>query len=227
MTAFFGVTIDVEDERVGFYPSANTLENLEKRLAESKDLEEITKIKDEIASIKQNQKSFKNKFNDIQEEVTIDLFNSLGNNIGNLLLPELIKGFAEYARTGTLGDKRSTKYKEEEGAKSVLRSKESLIEEIASDLDSMLRNIFIEYIYAHSVSQQVFYSSEKDANDYVTKTIRDYYQARISEGDDEYKFIKHWMSVFEIGNSVIVHSYEGAAYRVIVFRDEEKGGCGF
>ena len=78
----------------------------------------------------------------------------------------------------------------------------------------------IEYLYAHSVSQTVLYSS-KDTNDYLSRTIHEF--APYQEIKHKRQFILKWMREFGIGKDFEIKSVGGEAHIVyIVNNDGEK-----
>lgn len=59
----------------------------------------------------------------------------IGDNIGEYVITELIKGFVNYAYVGSLGDKRSKAFKEQEANKNFIRGKETQINAIAKEIN--------------------------------------------------------------------------------------------
>lgn len=226
MTARFGydykaLNDDINDGKI--IDRQHVLNELKVRLAESQDLGEISDLKLQIEQIQ--------KEIDLQEQllgvtiveedsVTIDMAFFMGDNVGKLVIPELIKGFVQYAWTGTLGDKRSIKYKEQEANKSFLKGKAEIINSIVNELDSVLNSQVVEYIYSHSVAQTPCYSNATSSNDYATRIIHEFYRSRISSGDKEFSIIENGLKLFHIGASLRVISFLGDTYRVVIFDEE-------
>lgn len=188
------------------------------------DLEKISEINERIEQLQKELKSLENNINSNETVVSIDLNNNLGYRSGNLLLPELLSGCIYYSNQGTMGDRRTVAYDEEASSKAIIKAKTPLLNSIAERLNQSIINDVIEYIYAHSVSQQVFYNIVKDSNDYVTRAIHEFYQARITEGDEEFDFLCEWLEEFEIGSSIDVIAMKGEAYQVLVFDSKNKKG---
>lgn len=206
---------------------------LELQLMRSKDLEMITAIKSEIEQVrfkmKQAELELSKKDKDLKKDdytikvygsKSIELYFYNGLNTGNLIIPELIKGFARFADEGTLGDRRSNIYKEEEANKSFLRGKATTIKTIAEELEKILNKQVIEYIYAHSVYQDSVYANCANSSDYTKRTIHEFYTSRISQGDDEFSLIEKWLEEFKIGKSLKVIPYKGDNYSLLIFDDE-------
>lgn len=200
------------------------VEDMKNRLSQSNNLAEISELKLQIENleneIEARKKSLRLTVKAVEEGVTIDMSHFLGDNIGKLVIPELVKGFVQYAQTGTLGDKRSQKYKNEEGKKAFLQGKAEIINEILGELDSILNSHVLEYIYSHSVAQTPCYSNATSSNDYATRTIHEFYRARISLGDDEFTIIEDGLKLFGIGKSLKVMPFLGDSYRVVIFDEE-------
>lgn len=90
-----------------------------------------------------------------------------------------------------------------------LKSKAGFILEIAAELDRVVKNIDVEYIYAHGVSQKVLFNIG-DKNDYMAQTLRDFVVEKT--GDVEDRFIKKCLKEFGLGTDYDVHSIGGEAY---------------
>ena len=209
------------------------LNELNKKLFDSKDLEMITAIKSEIEKVQLSLKQIqfelhKNEKNAINNGYTlkvygaraVDLFFYNGLNAGELIIPELIKGFVRFADDGTLGDKRSKSYKEEEANKTFLRGKVEILKAIAEELETILNKQVIEYIYAHSVYQDSVFANCANSSDYTKRTIHEFYTSRISQGDEEFSFIEEWFEEFKIGKSLKVIPYKGDNYSLVIFDNE-------
>lgn len=197
---------------------------LNAKINQSNNLDEISKIKDELDYITKQMLAIKSKTIQIDETVLFDLPTNITTGVfrSNRLLPQIVLYPSVYCNLETVGDKRSKKYKEDESKKNFLSAKDDLFRVISNRLSRAIYRNSIEYIYAHSVSQQVFYNIVKDSNDYVTRTIHDFYQSRINEGDDEFLFLQQWLEKFEIGKSIEIKQYAGEAYRVLI-KDDENG----
>lgn len=199
-------------------------------LSKSRDFERITKTKSEIEKVqlRLNQiesELHKNEKDLINDNYTIkvvgagpvDSYFYNGLDAGKLIIPELIKGFVRFADEGTLGDKRSKSFKEEEANKTFLRGKVTKLNAIAEELETILNKQVIEYIYAHSVYQDSVYANCANSSDYTKRTIHEFYTSRISQGDEEFSMIEEWLEEFKIGNSLKVIPYKGDNYSLVIF----------
>ena len=197
------------------------IQNLKKELSNSKNLDEIANLKLEIEKYEKAYDSATSQlYIAFSHTITIDMSSFVGDNIGNLVIPELINGFINYAETGTLGDKRSKVYKDEEANKNLLRGKVSVIKAFSEEVGNVINRQTIEYIYAHSVSQTPFYANCAASSDYTKRTIHEFYNSRISSGDEEYIMIEEWLSQLKIGKSLKVIPYNGDNYRIVVFDND-------
>lgn len=102
-----------------------------------------------------------------------------------------IRSFFYNVKTNKL---ESSKYKNNENYKYI------------SSLDDYFRRMIrslnavpgIDYIYAHSISQDTFYKIN-DRNDYMAQTIQDFYDLDLCDESNEKKFVISWMRKFGIG----------------------------
>jgi hypothetical protein len=154
------------------------------------------------------------------DEITIDLSYFKGNNVGNLVIPELIRAFVSFSETGSLGDKRSRYYTDKVAKKNFIRGKASEINRVADEVERVLNGQAIEYIYAHSVYQDSVYANCANSSDYTKRTIHEFYTSRMSKGDDEFKLIEKWLKEFKIGDSLKVLPYKGDNYSLVIFDKE-------
>ena len=199
------------------------LDELKKRLSKSTNLGEVSELKLQIEILEKEIESQRQALGITLEEcdsVTIDMSFFMGDNAGQLVIPELIKGFAHYSETGTLGDKRSKEYKEQEAKKNILKGKASIIISISEEIEKVISGQTIEYIYAHSVFQDSVYAKCANSSDYTKRTIHEFYTSRISEGDDEFSLIEDWLKEFKIGISLKVIPYKGDNYSLVIFDDK-------
>ena len=200
------------------------LDDLKKRLSKSTNLGEVSELKLQIELLEKEIESQRQTLGITLEEsdsVTIDNMSFfMGDNAGQLVIPELIKGFAHYSEIGTLGDKRSKEYKEQEAKKNILKGKASIIISISEDIEKVISGQTIENIYAHSVFQDSVYAKCANSSDYTKRTIHEFYTSRISKGDEEFSMIEEWLQEFKIGTSLKVVPYKGDNYSLVVFDKE-------
>lgn len=97
-----------------------------------------------------------------------------------------------------------------------IQGKAGFILEIADELEQIINNTTIEYIYAHGVNPKVLFNYN-DKNDYMAQTLHDLMNEKI--GDTEREFICKWLDEFGIGTDYDVHSIGGEAY-IIQIKDK-------
>lgn len=85
------------------------------------------------------------------------------------------------------------------------------IEQFAVSVATTLVETRIEYIYAHAASQKVLFSID-DKNDYLAKTLHEFYKAHVESGDTAHRFLKYWLGEFGIGEDINVETIEGEGY---------------
>ena len=227
MTARFGYdnkTLNDNIDKRKLNDRFRVLGDLKKRLSKSTNLGEVSELKLQIEILEKEIESQRQALGITLEEydsVTIDNMSFfMGDNAGQLVIPELIKGFAHYSEIGTLGDKRSKEYKEQEAKKNILKGKASIIISISEDIEKVISGQTIEYIYAHSVFQDSVYAKCANSSDYTKRTIHEFYTSRISKGDEEFSMIEEWLQEFKIGTSLKVVPYKGDNYSLVVFDKE-------
>ena len=85
------------------------------------------------------------------------------------------------------------------------------IEQFAVSVATTLVETRIEYIYAHAASQKVLFSID-DKNDYLAKTLHEFYKANVESGDTAHRFLTQWLYEFGIGVDINVETIEGEGY---------------
>lgn len=72
----------------------------------------------------------------------------------------------------------------------------------------------LEYLYAHAVNQNTLYRINSQ-NDYMSNTIQEFFCSNIKKNSKEDKFIRRWMTVFNIASDYEVQPVAGCeAYTV-------------
>ena len=101
---------------------------------------------------------------------------------------------------------------------SVWQENSELLKTVIEDILASLSDNYIEYFYAHGVTQKVVYSFE-DKNDYIAAIIHDYENEKKHFNKSEEKFTQHWMTRLGIGNGIKIKSVSGAAFSVNILDD--------
>lgn len=110
----------------------------------------------------------------------------------------------------------ATTFVSDEKQRRIIQSKAGFILEIADELEQIINNTTIEYIYAHGVNQKVLFNYN-DKNDYMAQTLHDLMNEKI--GNVEHEFICKWLNEFGLGEDYDVHSIGGEAY-IIQIKDK-------
>lgn len=99
----------------------------------------------------------------------------------------------------------------------LLEGKETLLREIAHELDATLNrlNDFDEvyYIQAHAITQRVLYSID-NRNDHMAQVLHKFVRENILDGTEPERFLKKWLAEFGIGEDYRVNSIQGEGYTV-------------
>lgn len=92
-----------------------------------------------------------------------------------------------------------------------------LINQIADEFDKMTQTICIEYIHAHSATQQVLFN-RKNSNDYVSQSIHEFFNLRINYKTELGQELLNWINEFtgEEFDRYEIISVEGEAYRFLL-----------
>ena len=96
-----------------------------------------------------------------------------------------------------------------------------LLKTVIDDVLSSLSDNYIEYFYAHGVTQKIVYSFE-DKNDYIATIIHDYENEKKQFIKSEELFTQNWMQKFGIGKGIKIKSVSGAAFSVNILDDLHK-----
>lgn len=86
-------------------------------------------------------------------------------------------------------------------------------------LKTLTSNNFVEYFKIHFIEQHYFLDAT-NGNDYVAKTINDYYKAKIKHTDIECKFVKRWLKKLDIGDSFKIKCLGGESFFVELRRNK-------
>jgi AAA15 family ATPase/GTPase len=78
----------------------------------------------------------------------------------------------------------------------------------------------LEYLYAHAVNQNTLYRINSQ-NDYMSNTIQEFFCANIKKNSKEDKFIRRWMTVFNIASDYDVQPVAGCEAYTVRIGDED------
>lgn len=118
------------------------------------------------------------------------------------VISSLVRGVADDIKNDT---------SDESGDSQSLKGKIGSLIEIAKELDCIITNTQVEYIYAHGINQKILFNYN-DHNDYMAITLRDLKNEKLS--NVEKSFIQEWMKNFGIGTDYDISSIGGEAYSI-------------
>ena len=78
----------------------------------------------------------------------------------------------------------------------------------------------LEYLYAHAVNQNTLYRINSQ-NDYMSNTIQEFFCSNIKKNSKEDKFIRRWMTVFNIASDYEVQPVAGCEAYTVRIGDED------
>lgn len=129
------------------------------------------------------------------------------DRVGATLIPQLIRGIAIDA------EQKTAENFPEFG---LIKGRMGFIYEIADELEAIINNSQVEYVYAHGISQKALFDYN-DHNDYMAQTLHDLVNEKI--GKSESDFIKYWFGVFGIGKDYDVQCIAGEYYNIKILND--------
>lgn len=179
------------------------------------DLNAIVKLNDTIAQLQKEIDVYRlMSASSESKEVSIPLV-VYYDSTSDYYIFNLLRGILTYANTKSDKDKRTSEYKEETNIKNILQTNFNTISESIDRVAAGLGRKSIEYIFAHSATQNLFYNS-KDKNDYIADTVHQYAKAKINQGDEFHRFVIEWMGKdkLDIGSDFKVIPHGGEAYEL-------------
>lgn len=82
---------------------------------------------------------------------------------------------------------------------------------MAEELDWLISNMTVEYVYAHGISQRPIFDYN-DRNDYMADALHDFINENIAENSKEHKFVSDWLKKFEVGMDFHIEPVVGECY---------------
>lgn len=177
----------------------------------SKDIKDLEKI---AAGIKKN-----TTLKDFEVHTSLRIFKYIDNFD---LVSNCINAFSDYCEHPIeVKNKKSKEYKCESDNKQALQGYATNFSWFAYDVFTTIRRKEIEYIHAHAASQKVLFSIE-DQNDYLAKTLHEFYKANIESGETAHRFLTRWLKLFRIGTDIKIETIEGEGYMAEIMHQD---GC--
>jgi hypothetical protein len=84
---------------------------------------------------------------------------------------------------------------------------------------SIINDNSILYMGANPAKQSALFAI-RDRNNSLAQAIHDFQQLKISNGEEEYRFVIKWMKIFEVGNDFKITMHGGEAYELKISSDE-------
>lgn len=101
----------------------------------------------------------------------------------------------------------------------LMKSYESQLHDIIDRFKKAISKIHIEYIYSHDAGQRILYN-KKDENDYVSKSIHEFYNQRITSKSPIGKdFVCKWLLKFCDVSDYKITNIQGEAYQFELKKD--------
>lgn len=171
-------------------------ENLNKKLAQ------VANIKEEI-SLLEKEKNDNEAKGGKEDIITIPLSPFFHISRYNYIT-SFIRGAHEFTRAD------NPNYpKEMIAAQKKLKNHREVLRITAEEFDSAVNAINIEYLQAHDASQKVLFN-KRDQNDYVSQSIHELVDTRISSNSQFGEIFKQWLHDFNIADDFFVASTVGS-----------------
>lgn len=166
----------------------------------------------ELLNIRQSIEKVESKLSGMQKlstamgekKVTVPLLDGLWDNC--TFISNYIHGLIQ-PRTSSIKESKSDSIEREK-----LVKYQSKLENIDSRFEKAVSSIRLEYVYSHDAGQRVLYN-KKDENDYVSKSIHEFYNQLITSETKLGKEMKSWLSKFCGVDDYKVENINGEAYR--------------
>lgn len=100
-----------------------------------------------------------------------------------------------------------------------LANKRGILREMMNELIVVVKNSTIEYVQAHSVSQNILYNLN-DKNDYLADTLHHFVHDSAYNSSQIRDKVKQWMRTLQIGDDFIIDSIGGEAYSVRIINEK-------
>ena len=115
--------------------------------------------------------------------------------------------------TSYFGEPNNVDEEDEKNRNALKKAYDSQLNDIRIRFHKAISRIHPEYIYSHDASQKVLYN-KKDENDYVSKSIHEFYNQRItSKSPIGKKFVCKWLRKFCNVDDYRITTTQGVAYQ--------------
>lgn len=100
-----------------------------------------------------------------------------------------------------------------------LAKKRGILREMMNEFIVVVKNSTIEYVQAHSISQNILYSLN-DKNDYLAETLHHFVHDGAYHSSQVCDRVRHWMRTLQVGDDFIIDSIGGEAYSVRIVNEK-------
>lgn len=183
---------------------AMELDNLETKMEESILSGELNpEILKRITELKEQKDKNTKEIKDLEakggSEVTITIPLSQSLYSRNLsYITSFILGIHEFARNSGIDETKETV-----ATRKKLKKYLDVLRTVAEDFNNAINSINIEYLQAHDASQKVLFN-KRDQNDYVSQSVHEFVDAKITSQSEFGKMFKQWLHDFNIADDFIV-----------------------
>lgn len=144
--------------------------------------------------------------------VTLRLQQSLSTNCSYIY--SYLQGLIDFVDVSIAASKNKKAEKSELNQEVFSWIKQHLfeIQDVNTRFEQAVQKLSVEYVYSHNANQQVIYN-KKDENDFVSQSIHDFYNQRITSESEIGKIMLSWLKDFCSIDDYKVEPVQGVAYR--------------
>lgn len=144
--------------------------------------------------------------------VTLRLQQSLSTNCSYVY--SYLQGLIDFVDVSTAASKNKKAEKSELNQEDFSWIKQHLfeIQDVNTRFEQAVQKLSVEYVYSHDANQQVIYN-KKDENDFVSQSIHEFYNQRITSESEIGKIMLSWLKDFCSIDDYKVEPVQGVAYR--------------
>lgn len=210
-------TSEVENSNEGAIATMNAEIS---RLREQIEKSELKKSSKEYIALVEELKSLEKKKNSLRESKKAGPLYSYTTHFDKVWgLKEIVdfalteaKFFHDKEFVEIQGGKKSTK--EFENLRG-LKEESSIVEDSFNAFYERVKLSGVYYLGANPAKQSALFSI-RDRNNALSQSIHDFYQLRITPGEQAYEFVEKWMKQYEVGDSfkILIHAGEAYEFKV-------------
>lgn len=115
-------------------------------------------------------------------------------------------------------DEKMKEYEAKEEARAGMYLDINKMDKSRVDLYKLLNTLNVQYISAHAVNQDAYYTI---GDDFMAQVVYDFYFEKITRGDAEYTFVTDWMKTFGIGSDFSIEPLMPGDVYSLTIKDED------